>query len=111
MVRYYIGQTQGRRDLLLIDNASCNGRRDTLPIFWNAEVKFLPTNTISRLQPCDAGVIASMKRRNHKRQMEIAVEKIDNGEKYKIYAIVLLTATKTIYETWNNYNAGLIRSC
>ena len=59
----YISQTPGRRVILLLDNCTAHGQPEILVTLQNVHVIFLPKNTTSRLQPMDAGIIASVKRR------------------------------------------------
>ena len=49
---------QNKNVLLLVDNASSH---KTELIFSNLKIHFLPPNTTSVLQPCDAGIIRSFK--------------------------------------------------
>lgn len=56
-----IGQDEGRKVLLLIDNFSAHGTPETMPTLQNVRVKFLPPNTTSKVQPVDAGIIAWLK--------------------------------------------------
>ena len=70
----YIARTFSRKVALLIDNCSAHGTLENLPSLSNVEVIFLPPNTTSKLQPLDAGIIASLKLRYRKKQMEHAVE-------------------------------------
>ena len=59
----YIGITNGRKALLLLDIAPFHGSIARLPKLSNVSVLFLPKRTTSRMQPMDAGVIAALKRR------------------------------------------------
>jgi len=45
----YIGTTQGRKILLLIDNCSAHGNDSTIPRLKNVRVAFLPPNTTSKI--------------------------------------------------------------
>jgi hypothetical protein len=58
-LRYFDQQMQGWKVLLLLDNAPSH--KVTGVQLNNTTIKFLPPNTTSRLQPCDAGIIASFK--------------------------------------------------
>jgi hypothetical protein len=49
-----------RKVLLIIDNAGCHNLNGIE--LKNVKIKFLPPNTTSRLQPLDAGIIASFKK-------------------------------------------------
>ena len=62
----YVKIEQGRRVVLLTDNASGHGEIDILPILSNMVVLFLPRNTTSHLQPLGSGLIATVKTRYKK---------------------------------------------
>lgn len=108
-----IGKTAGRNILLLMDNCSAHGTIETLPQFNHVEVAFLPPNTTSKLQPLDAGIIAAMKVRYRRRQMERAVDLLDVGDMdiYKIYKINILTAMRWLTNIWDDLSAATIRNC
>jgi hypothetical protein len=59
----YIKSTSkpNRKVLLLIDNCSGHVGAQNLSNLANVQVHFLPPNTTSHLQPCDAGIIRSLK--------------------------------------------------
>ncbi len=96
----YIGQTNGRRVALLIDNASCYGSAETLPILQNVEVIFLPKRTTSRIQSLGAGIIACIKRRFRRRQVERAVDLIEEGVTESLYSIDLYNALILVSDIW-----------
>src|SRR5215510_1294964 len=79
----YIGQTKMHKVLLIIDNAPSH-------IYINLDLTFievysLSPNTISKLQPFDAGIISSFKRHYRQRQLENALTAIELGlPPYKI---------------------------
>ena len=54
-------QAQGKKILLLVDNAPIHGKEDEIPSFSNVELYYLPPNTTAHLQPLDAGIINSFK--------------------------------------------------
>ncbi|GBC49475.1 tigger transposable element-derived protein 6-like [Rhizophagus irregularis DAOM 181602=DAOM 197198] len=53
--------TQGKNILLLVDNAPTYGKEDDIPSFSNIELCYLPSNTITHLQPLDTKIINSFK--------------------------------------------------
>ena len=59
----YVGNQEGRRVALLIDNCSAHGSIETLPVLYNVDVIFLPPKTTSKLQPLDTGIIVALKLR------------------------------------------------
>ena len=75
--------------LLLADNASYHGMRDTLPNLLNVQVQFLPPNMTSLAQPLDAGIIARMKKRFKKRQIHQVLQANIDDEHKGIYQIDL----------------------
>lgn len=51
---------QNRKILLLVDNAPVHITNENTQL-TNVTLRFLPPNTTSHLQPCDAGIINSFK--------------------------------------------------
>lgn len=70
----YIGQTANRKALLLMSNCSSHGSLHTQPELRNVKVTFLPPNTACHLQTLDAGIMAAMKFRYHRRQIKYAAD-------------------------------------
>lgn len=66
-------KTDGRNVLLLMDNYSAHGKKETPPELEHIGVVFLPSNMASKLQQLDAGIIDEMKRRYINLQMEHTV--------------------------------------
>ena len=66
---------QGRNILLFVDN--CGAHPDTQPS--NLKVVFLPPNTTSRLQPCDAGIIANVTSLYRKRLLRHVLAEMDKA--------------------------------
>lgn len=106
----YIGRTTGRRALLLIDNCSAHGTVDSIPSLTNVTVDFLPPNTTSKLQPMDAGIIATFKTRYRKLQYERALD-ISQGNVDNIYKIDQLTAMKYCRAVWERMGDEVISNC
>ena len=86
---YVTRSDSSRRVLLLIDNCSAHGSKNSLPDFPNVEILFLPPNTTSKLQPLDAGIIASLKVRYRSMQYESALDRTEIGAK-DIYSVLML---------------------
>ena len=81
-----------RKILLLVDNALSHIWRNLdLP---NIEIVSLPPNTTSKLQPMNAGIIASFKCHYRRRQLAHALDLIDLEECRNSYKVDLLTAMK-----------------
>ncbi len=107
----YILKTPGRNVVLLIGNASSNGRMEDIPSLSNVEAIYLPKNTTPFLQPLDAGVIASLKRIYRKRQYERALLLIDNEDSKNLYNVNVSQAMKWISSTWDSIESRIIHNC
>lgn len=105
-----IGRTVGRRVLLLVDNCSAHGKKDTLPPLRNVRVEFLPPNTTSKVQPLDAGVIAWVKAKYKRRLLFRVFDNIDMGRKC-IYNVDVLCALRWAEEEWKACPAQVIKNC
>lgn len=101
---------QGRRVLLLVDNCSAHGRAETLPKMDNVEVLYLPPNTTSKIQPCDAGIIASLKVRYRRYQMERAIDLVDEGIS-DIYRVDVLSAMLALQRIWKELPPSVMKNC
>ena len=105
-----IGRTPGRTVLLLFDNFSGHGKIGYLPALENTTVHFLPPNCTSKLQPMDAGIIASFKTRYRKQQLRHAVILSDRGS-LKPYELDQLTAMKWTDKIWNEIPNTVHQNC
>lgn len=111
LLRFDTKMTQrGRKVLLLLDNLSGHGRVGSLPELISTRVEFLPPNTTSKLQPMDAGIIASLKRRYCTIQYNrVLYEDATAGG--DIYAIDQLTAMRYLAAVWNDVPASVFVHC
>ena len=105
-----ISKTTGRKILLLLDNCSAHGTKETLPTLSHVEVFHLPPNTTSRLQPLDLGIIAAMKVKYRRCQMEYAVDLLDEDVR-DVYKVDILTAMFWISNIWKTISDETIRNC
>jgi DDE superfamily endonuclease/Tc5 transposase DNA-binding domain len=93
--------------LLLIDNAPSH-------IFeglelQNVEILCLPPNTTSKLQPLDAGIIATFKKHYRRRQIAWGLDQLDVGE--NPYKVNQLQAMRWVRMVWNALNPLVIGNC
>jgi hypothetical protein len=96
-----------RKVLLLVDNAPSHIWKDlNLP---NVEILSLPKNTTSKLQPLDAGIIASFKRYYRRCQLEYALDLLDAGR--NPYKVDQLTAMKWVRGAWSKVSQLAIINC
>lgn len=89
-----------RKVVLLVDNCSAHGKRDNLLELQSVRVKYLPPRTISRLYTLDAGIIAAMKVRYRKFQLERALDMTDQKVS-DIYKLDQLEAMQAFKQIWN----------
>lgn len=95
-LRYFDGQMHGRKVLLLLDNAPSHivtGVR-----LKNTTVKFLAPNTTSRIQPCDAGIIASFKAHYRRKFVRHLLEQFES--ELTLSKLSILEAILFIRESW-----------
>ncbi|KAH9097216.1 hypothetical protein Ae201684P_011937 [Aphanomyces euteiches] len=101
--------------LLILDNASSHSTVRVNLI--NVVVLMLPPNTTSVLQPMDAGIIASFKQNYRRRQVDHAIQLIDNGlpdcltKEKNLYAVDVRTAMEWSLEAWNDVSLKTIQNC
>lgn len=107
----FIGITAGRKALLLLDNASCHGRIDHLPLLHNVKVFFLPKCTTSILQPLDLGIIGSVKKRYQLKMSQRAVDIIDSGGIDQLYKVDIKQACVWMNEIWEQTSTEVIYNC
>ena len=107
----YVGQTLGRHILLLLDNFLGHGTLSK-PVadLQHITIHFLPANTTSRIQPLDAGIIASFKKHYRTRQYGMALLEAELGSK-DIYKLDILTAIRLSQEIWKELGDSTIRNC
>lgn len=106
----WIARKPDRKVILLIDNCSAHGNDTNIPHLSNVTVKFLPPNTTSKIQPLDAGIIASLKLRYRAFQLERALDLIDQDVK-AIYKVDILSAMFMVKTIWSDMDAKVIDNC
>lgn len=106
----YIQRKPNRKVVLLLDNCSAHGRMESLPEMENVRVVFLPPNTTSKVQPMDAGIIASMKVKYRRYQMDRALG-LSEEHIRDIYKLDILTAMKAFKGIWNELDSTTIQNC
>lgn len=102
-------RAQKRNIVLLLDNASAHTAHGME--LKSVTVVFLPPNTTAKLQPMDAGIIASFKRRYRHRQLEHALDVEEQGSQANIYMLDQLTAMKWIKSCWREVPSDAILNC
>jgi len=96
------------RSLLLIDN--CPAHTDGSSIgLKHLQVEFLPPNTTSHIQPCDAGIIQNFKVNYRAILVSKWVKNIDNGE--VIRNVNIKEAVEMVADAWGNVRSTTIKNC
>jgi hypothetical protein len=96
-----------RKVLLFLDNCSCHSEN---LIFSNIKIIFLPKNSTSVLQPCDAGIIKCIKGQYRTQLVKHLIAYLDN-EKNSVPAINLLDAIYMLSASWRKISENTIKNC
>ncbi len=108
-------QKEGRKILLLIDNATCH---PTVTDFGNITVEFLPANTTSLIQPLDKGIIKNLK--VHYRGMLVGyiLQLIEEDPNFKSSTakeisskVNVLQAIQFVADSWRAVTTRTIQNC
>ena len=99
---------QSRNVLLLLDNAPTHMAKNL--DLSNVNVLFLPPNTMSRIQPMDAGIIAAFKKRYRSFHLAHAIDRDAAGEK-DLYKVDILKAMRWCRASWNVLTSETIANC
>ncbi|XP_040075177.2 tigger transposable element-derived protein 6-like [Ixodes scapularis] len=95
----------GRKICLLLDNCSAHHCGATLK---NIQLRFLPPNATSVLQPLDQGIIRAFKQGYRKRVVEQLLTKLRVGKELKID---LLGAIEMLSRAWSDIAPNTIKNC
>jgi hypothetical protein len=101
-------ESQGRRILLLCDNASSHKHDPTRTP--NLEVFYLPPNLTSLIQPMDAGIIRTFKS-NYRRLHSKFVLDRDAAGLANPYKVNQLDAMRLSQNAWDEVSALTIQNC
>ena len=96
------------RSLLLIDNCPTHMDGSSISL-KHLQVEFLPPNTTSHIQPCDAGIIQNFKVNYRAILVSKWVKNIDNGE--VIRNINIKEAVEMVADAWGNVRSTTIKNC
>ena len=77
----------------------------------NSEVLFLPKNSTSPLQPLDAGIIACVKKRYRRNQIQRAMSFIEEAVHENSYTLDLYSAVESIYVIWKELGSQVVHNC
>ncbi|KAH9148832.1 hypothetical protein AeRB84_007941 [Aphanomyces euteiches] len=100
-------KSENRRVLLLVDNVSSH--KLGLVSLEFVKVVFLPPKTTAVLRPMDAGVIACFKNAYKNRQMELSLERFNNGsDVVSCFKFDVLEAMSMSKSVWDSLDASVI---
>ena len=102
---------KGRKVLLFLDDATSHSDVQ----LCNVKLKFLPPNTTSILQPLDQRIIAAMKRKYHKTQLQYMITQMGKSKEKDcsqlLKEINVLKAIYWIKQAWNDVKSNTIAKC
>ena len=110
-LRWFSTCMTGRKVLLLMDNCPAH-TAGTLDI-TNVEVKFLPPNTTSKLQPLDGGIIRTLKAHYRRRQALRTLAQFNQASQSELgKQLDILDAINMVVPAWEvDVNATTIANC
>eukprot|EP00731_Ephydatia_muelleri_P031162 Em0022g676a len=97
--------SNNRHILLVIDNCSAHPHDLNLT---NIRIVFLPPNTTAKLQPCDQGIIQSLKVHYRHQLLKKVVQSMDSGVELKI---TVLDAMQWLKFAWDKVTPETIKNC
>ena len=102
---------QCRNILLFVDNAPCHPH--DLPPLPNVNVKFLPPNTTCSTQPCDLGIIQTVKVHYRKQLLTAVIARLDGGvDKNDIKKSVnVYDAVQWLAVSWKQVKPSTVTKC
>ena len=106
-------RAEKRSVLLLLDNAGCHPLEMLQYKFSNINILFLPSNTTSKLQPLDLGIIANFKTHYKHRFLQHVLARIDEAKNATEVtgSINVLTAIRLVALGWREVKASTIKKC
>jgi hypothetical protein len=101
-------QSPHRKVLLLLDNA-CSHNINGLEL-KNIEVKFLPPNSTSKIQPLDAGIIPSFKAKYRQKYIRFLLNQIESNPLNQP-KLDILGAIRFVVKSWDEVTEQTIKNC
>ena len=93
-----------RKIALILDNCTAHPQLE----MNNIKLIFLPRNTTSKTQPCDAGIIQNVKVHYKSRLVRRMVQAFDSNEEFEFN---LLDALYLLRNSWDSVKAETIKNC
>lgn len=98
----------GRKIALFVDNCTAHPRIQNLEFI---ELIFLPPNTTSEIQPCDQGIIKTLKTYYRKCMVQSLLRAISSGSTISDFKITLLDGMQILRRAWESVTAVTIKNC
>ena len=103
-------RVEKRHCVLLIDN--CPSHPNPLPFpLTNLTIHFLPKNTTSHTQPCDAGIIRDLKRKYRTRLVKRMLAQIEASPTASNYKPNVLDAIRMVSAAWDEVKPDTVKNC
>lgn len=109
-LKWFDSKMEGRKVLLIMDNCPAHTKPQNLPSLQNTEVFYLPPNTTSKIQPCDAGIIRSFKAYYRRSFHKKLLHDVENGVLDPM-KVDILQAIKMCIAAWKDVKAETIFNC
>ncbi len=97
-VNWFDKRMNGRKVLIIVDN--CPAHPKIVEGLRNVELFFLPPNTTSKIQPCDAGIIRAFKA-HYRRRLYLSILQVLEAEASNTEKINILNAINFANLAWN----------
>ena len=103
---------EGREVIIFLGNATCHPQ-SMIGQFLQMKINFLPTNTTSRLQPLDAGIIQNFKVKYWKRLFKNMLASIhEDASATKVFkGVDVIVAIWWLQEAWKEVTNITIKNC
>ena len=84
---------------------------DNCEALQSIEFLFLPPNTTSEIQPCDQGIIYTLKCHYRKNMVKHLIQFIDSGSPLAQFKITLLKALQMVQVAWQSVTSDIVSNC
>ena len=98
----------GRKIVLFVDNCTAHPHIEDLE---SIELIFLPPNTASEIQPCDQGIIKTMKTYYRKSMVQSLIRAINNGSTTSEFKLTLVDSLEMLRWAWELVTPTAISKC
>ena len=99
---------KGRKIALFVDNCTAHPHIQELQ---SIELIFLPPNTTSEIQPCDQGIIKTMKTYYRKNMVKRLIGAINSGSTIADFKITLLDGLQMLRKAWESVTQTTVANC